>query len=93
MITVYGQPGCQPCKLATAYLDRHDVPHTYVDLTEHPELIEKFRAAGKTSTPILQTPTETTSGFNPQALTRAVDEYRASEHELPPTGPDPSLTR
>ena len=88
-ITLYGQPRCDPCRLARKVLDRAQVPYTYVDLTERPDLVDAFRQAGHLQTPILQTPTTTTSGFNPDAYTRAVAEARALESG---TAPTPAVT-
>ncbi|WP_343282329.1 glutaredoxin family protein [Micrococcus sp. 2A] len=84
MITVYGQPTCYPCKQATAYLDRHQIPYDYVDLTGRPELVTKLKSSGLEQTPILQTPTSTTSGLRLDALQAAVAEYRAADTATTP---------
>lgn len=79
MITLYGQPDCYPCKQATAYLDRHQVPYDYIDLTARPELVAKLKSRGLEQTPILQTPTRATAGLRLDALKEAVAEYRAAD--------------
>lgn len=78
LLTVYGQPNCQPCRMVEHYLTRENVPYNYVDLSENPEATARLKAAGHLQTPIIQTPTQTTSGFNPDALRRAVTEVQAS---------------
>lgn len=87
-ITLYGQPNCHPCRIAQSLLDREAVPYTYVDLSTRPDLVDAFRQAGKPQTPILQTPTATTSGFAPAAYAAAIAEARATLSAGPvPAGP------
>ena len=40
-ILFYGAEWCGDCRRSKAFLDRHDVSYTYVDLEEHPALIEE----------------------------------------------------
>jgi len=78
MITVYGQPGCQPCRLAMRQLAKEEVPYHYVDLTEHPEKLQQFKAAGVQSTPIIETPTERFTGLQPERKQDAATEFKAT---------------
>ena len=78
MLTVYGQPNCQPCRMAEYYLKREKVPYTYVDLSEDTQALARLKKAGHMQTPIIETPTATTSGFNVDALKQAVVEVQAS---------------
>jgi len=78
MITVYGQPGCQPCRLAMRQLDKEEVPYNYVDLTEHPEKLQQFKEAGVQSTPIIETPTERFTGLQPERIRDAATEVKAT---------------
>ena len=78
MLTVYGQPNCQPCRMAEYYLQRENVPYTYVDLSQDQAALARMKKAGHLQTPIIQTPTRTTSGFNVEALKQAVTEVQAS---------------
>ena len=78
MITVYGQPGCQPCRLAMRQLDKEEVAYSYVDLTEHPEKLQQFKDAGMQSTPIIETPTERFTGLQPERIQDAATEVKAT---------------
>lgn len=79
-ITVYGQPSCQPCRLVQRRLDRDQVPYDYVDLTQHPDKLAQLKAAGMTRTPIIETPTETWSGLDPDRLNRAIEQAQSQLH-------------
>lgn len=76
MITVYGTPRCQPCRLTERQLKKEAVPYTYVDLTEHPAKLEHFKAAGIHQTPIIETPTERFTGLQPDRIKQAAAEVR-----------------
>lgn len=78
MITVYGQPDCQPCRLAMRQLDKAEVPYNYVDLTEHPEKLQQFKEAGVQSTPIIETPTERFTGLQPKRIQDAATQVKAT---------------
>src|SRR5699024_11287861 len=78
MITVYGQPGCQPCRLAMRQLDKEAVPYSYVDLTEHPEKLQQFKDAGMQTTPIIETPTKRYTGLQPERIHHAATEAKAT---------------
>ena len=78
MLTVYGQPNCQPCRMTEYYLARENVPYNYVDLSKDTEALARMKAVGHIQTPIIETPTQTTSGFNVDALKQAVVEVQAS---------------
>lgn len=86
MITVYGTPACQPCRLAERQLKKENVPHTYVDLTEHPAKLEEFKAAGIRQTPIIETPSERFTGLQPDRIKQAAAEVRtliAAQYQAP----------
>lgn len=53
-VTVYGQPGCMPCKHTTRRLDRAGVPYTYVDVTTDPAAFQAVRDMGYKSTPVVE---------------------------------------
>ena len=46
MITVYGQPGCGPCHAVIRRLEKAEVPHQYVDLTQNPSQHQRLAEAG-----------------------------------------------
>src|SRR5699024_10988774 len=56
MITVYGKPGCRPCRGVTRQLDKANVPYEYIDLAQHPDQHKRLIEAGCRQTPIIETP-------------------------------------
>lgn len=40
-ILFYGAEWCGDCRRSKAFLEEHDISYTYVDLEEHPALIEE----------------------------------------------------
>lgn len=53
-VTVYGRPGCQPCKAMSKALDRAGVPHTYLDVTVDPEARAAALFHGWETTPVVE---------------------------------------
>lgn len=76
MITLYGQPGCNPCRLISNKFDREGIPYDYVDLSQHPEKQRQLQAQGYQSTPIVDTPTERFVGYQPDRINVAMTEVR-----------------
>ena len=74
IITVYTQPGCQPCKATKRWLDKRDIDYTTVDVAESPADLEAIKALGYQSVPVVIVSTgdpETDlhwQGFNPNNL-------------------------
>lgn len=81
MITIYGHPDCQPCRVVSRKLKREGVPYDYVDLAEHPEKRRQLQAQGFQSTPIIDTPTERFVGYQPDRLNAAVAQVRQQQME------------
>jgi len=81
MITIYGQPNCQPCRLARKQLDKEGVPYDYVDLSERPDKLQQFKDQGLQSTPIIETPTERFTGLQPERIQQAAAEMRQQQQE------------
>lgn len=97
MLNVYGQPDCGPCTVVTGKLKREGVLFDYIDLSrpENEHHIARLKATGvRMQTPIVETPTDVFSGFEPKKLADAVAEVRALQaaQQVPAmTGPDRSL--
>lgn len=53
-VTVYGQPGCMPCKATARRLDRAGVDYTYLDVTTDPAASRAVRDHGYSSTPVVE---------------------------------------
>ena len=54
IIAVYGKPGCTQCKITTLALDKKQVPYTYVDVVEFPEVGERLYAEGYRGLPVIE---------------------------------------
>lgn len=68
-LTIYTTPTCPGCKLTKDKLTQAGVQFLSVDLSEHPELVEEFKASGLLSAPIIETPDGTrTAGFRPDRI-------------------------
>ena len=72
-VTVHSKPACVQCDATYRKLDKAGVPYEVVDLTEHPDLLEQFRAAGHLAAPIVTVTTDgvvtnTWSGFRPDEI-------------------------
>jgi len=49
-VTVFSGRDCNKCDLAKRQLDKRSITHEEVSLAEHPELVAKFKAEGRTET-------------------------------------------
>ncbi|MDO5619291.1 glutaredoxin family protein [Kocuria sp.] len=52
-VTVYTQPGCQPCRATTRWLKKHRVQPTTVDVTQSPADLEAVKALGYQESPVV----------------------------------------
>lgn len=78
VLTLYGQPGCAPCKLVSRKLDAEDIDYSYRDVTEDAAAREHIQQLGHQQTPVIETPTDHFSGLDPDRLSAAIDESRAA---------------
>lgn len=62
-VTVYSTPACVQCMMTKKQFDKLGIEYTEVDLTQHPEKADEFKAQGFASAPIVTTDTKTWSGF------------------------------
>lgn len=53
MITVYSQPGCQPCNATKRALDRAGLDFREVDVTASPESLSYVKSLGYAATPVV----------------------------------------
>lgn len=68
-VTVYGQPGCMPCKATARRLDRAGVEYVYRDVTTDPAAAAELRDMGYKSTPVVEVVRQTST---PDGLERDV---------------------
>lgn len=52
-VTVYGKPRCVQCDATTRHLDKNEIPYTYRELEDHPDIVERAKAEGMTAAPIV----------------------------------------
>ena len=63
-VTVYHiGPTCVQCEQTKKVLDREGIVYDLVDLREHPEKADEFKAQGHLSAPIVTTDIKVWSGF------------------------------
>jgi glutaredoxin-like protein NrdH len=62
-VTIYTTPNCPQCMMTARKMDTLGIVYDKVDLTQHPDLIERFKVMGHMSAPIVVTDRKTWSGF------------------------------
>lgn len=67
-VTLYTQAGCGACIATKAYLDRHSLPYSVIDVTSDEDTREALRDEGWRSMPVLKTNQGDFSGYRPGAL-------------------------
>lgn len=65
---VYTKPNCVQCNATFKALDKHGVKYETVDLLDHPEMVEHFKAQGHLAAPIVQTSSGTWAGYKPDKI-------------------------
>lgn len=78
MITISGTKDCVQCTAVGRFLDTRHIPHTFIDLNENATKLAELKAAGIQQIPVVETPTERFTGFNPARLDAAVAEFQGS---------------
>ena len=66
--TVYSKNQCVQCKMTKRFLDTNHVEYREINLDEQPEYIDHVKSLGFNAAPVVQTPTEAFSGFQPGKL-------------------------
>lgn len=76
---MWEKPGCVQCAAVKRALNKEQVLYEVRDLSDpqHTEQLKRFIAAGHQQAPIVQTPSETFAGFQPDKITAAVTEVRS----------------
>lgn len=54
VVTVYGQPGCGPCKATARSLTKRGIAYSYVDVTVYPEAHAHITSLGFKATPVVE---------------------------------------
>lgn len=72
MVTIYSKNNCVQCKMTKRFLDTNHVEYREINLDEQPEYIDHVKSLGFNAAPIVQTPTEAFSGFQPGKLKKII---------------------
>ena len=83
-VVIYTTPNCPQCMMTARKMDSLGIIYDKVDLTQHPELTEQFKALGHMSAPIVVTDRKTWSGFRLdkiQSLAKFLNLQAAKEGE------------
>lgn len=71
-ITLYTQPGCQPCRMTKRQLEKLNLSYQDVDVSENPEAVDTVRSLGYSSLPVITVEVSNQvdhwSGYQPHKL-------------------------
>lgn len=71
-ITLYTQPGCQPCRMTKRQLDKLNLSYQAVDVSENPEAVDTVKGLGYSSLPVITVEVSNQvdhwSGYQPHKL-------------------------
>ena len=62
-VQVYTKPGCVQCEYTKKKLDEFNIPHTDLDVIEHPIFAEQLRERGISGIPYVVAGEQTWTGF------------------------------
>lgn len=69
MVTIYGQPSCQRCKLLVKYATKNNIEHEYIDVSVDVEARNFILSLGHTELPVVvKTDGSNFAGYRPHLL-------------------------
>lgn len=77
-IVVYTTPGCPQCNLTKTWLEKHEIQHRVVDVSEDQIALQKIKQMGYQTAPVVivpfdwPTPGEHWYGFRPDKLSALI---------------------
>ena len=77
-IVIYTTPSCVQCTMTAKAMDKLGIIYDKIDLSQHPDLIERFRAMRHLAAPIVVTDKKTWSGFRIEKI-RSLAQFLASD--------------
>ena len=77
-VQVFTTPSCVQCAATTRLMDKLGIIYDKIDLSQHPDLIERFRVMGHLAAPIVVTDRKTWSGFRVEKI-RSLANFLASD--------------
>lgn len=78
-ITIYTLPNCVQCDTTKRYLDRHNVAYETVDLSQDESAMEKVKALGYSSAPVVTVGDRHWSGFKLDLINGVIKEVNAEQ--------------
>jgi glutaredoxin-like protein NrdH len=68
MVTLYTKPNCPACVGTKRHLDKHEIPHRVVDVTQDSDAYDHITGMGYTSVPVVVAGDDHWSGFRPDRI-------------------------
>lgn len=72
-VTLYTLPACVQCTTTKKFLTKENIGFSEVDLSEDTDAMEKVRALGYQSAPVVMAGEEHWSGFRPDKLSQLIN--------------------
>lgn len=69
MVTVYSKPNCLNCDITKRLLDKANIAYQVVDLSKDSAALEKVKADGFTTAPVVYTDDDAWCGVRPDKIT------------------------
>jgi Glutaredoxin-like protein NrdH len=67
-VTVYTKPGCVQCNATYRALDKKGIPYNSRDISQDEEALERLKALGHMQAPVVETATDSWTGFRPDKI-------------------------
>ena len=77
-VVIYTTPNCAQCSMTAKTMDKLGIVYDKVDLSQHPDLIERFQEMGHSAAPIVVTDKKTWSGFRIEKI-KSLAQFLASD--------------
>lgn len=72
MITLYSKPACPGCRMTKRFFEKNGIQFVERDVTVEPDALAHVRALGYSQMPVVETATESWSGYDPDRLAAIV---------------------
>ncbi len=67
-ITLYSKNNCMQCKMAKRFLTENEIAFTEINIDEHPEAVDRLKADGFQTVPVILGADSAIVGFRPDQL-------------------------
>ena len=82
LITVWTLPNCVQCEATKRQMTKLGIRHEVMNLEQHPEMLEEFKAQGLTAAPIVVTDIKKWSGYRHDKIV-SLAKHLATEQAKP----------